>query len=59
MAFGIVAFAVTPAAAGYVFLHVGFGFLLLVLWLTASRDSLTTSSASARPSTARTRSCTR
>jgi len=39
--FGLVAFAVTPAASTYVFLHVGLGFLLIVLYLTASRDSLT------------------
>jgi len=41
LVFGLVAFAVTPAAQGYVFLHVGLGFLFLVLWLTASRESLT------------------
>jgi ABC-type uncharacterized transport system involved in gliding motility auxiliary subunit len=40
--FGIVAYVVTPAASTYVFLHVGLGFLLIVLYLTASRDSLTT-----------------
>ncbi|MBI3768590.1 MAG: GldG family protein [Deltaproteobacteria bacterium] len=42
LAFGIVAFVVTPAASTYVFLHVGLGFLLVVLYLTASRDSLST-----------------
>ena len=42
LVFGLVAYAVTPAASSYVFLHVGLGFLLLVLYLTASRDSLST-----------------
>ncbi len=40
--FGIVAYMVTPAASTYVFVHVALGFLLIVLYLTASRDSLTT-----------------
>lgn len=40
--FGLVAYVVTPAASTYVFLHVGLGFLLVVLYLTTSRDSLTT-----------------
>jgi ABC-type uncharacterized transport system involved in gliding motility auxiliary subunit len=42
LVFGIVAYVVTPTASSYVFLHVGLGFLLIVLYLTASRDSLTT-----------------
>lgn len=42
LAFGLVAYAFTPAASFYVLIHVGLGFLLLVLWLTASRESLTT-----------------
>jgi ABC-type uncharacterized transport system involved in gliding motility auxiliary subunit len=41
LAFGIVAWMVTPAASAYVFIHVALGFLLIVLYLTASRDSLT------------------
>jgi len=41
LAFGFVAYAVAPAASAYVLLHVGLGFLLLVLYVTASRDSLT------------------
>jgi len=42
LAFGLVAYAFTPAASFYVLLHLGLGFLLIVLWLTASRESLTT-----------------
>ncbi len=42
LVFGGVAFAVTPAASAYVFLHVGLGILLLVLYLTASRENLST-----------------
>jgi ABC-type uncharacterized transport system involved in gliding motility auxiliary subunit len=41
LAFGAVAYLFTPAASLYVFTHVGLGFLLVVLYLTASRDSLT------------------
>ncbi|MCC6765423.1 MAG: GldG family protein [Deltaproteobacteria bacterium] len=42
LAFGLVAYAVAPAASGYVLVHVGLGLLLLVLYLTASRESLST-----------------
>lgn len=42
LVFGIVAYAVTPAASAYVLVHVGLGFLLIVLYLTASRESLAT-----------------
>ena len=42
LAFGLVAYAVTPAASGYVLVHVGLGLLLLVLYLTASRENVTT-----------------
>ena len=41
LAFGLVAYAVTPAASAYVLVHVGLGILLLVLYLTASRENLT------------------
>ena len=41
LTFGIVAYAVTPTASVYTFVHVGLGFLLIVLYLTASRESLT------------------
>jgi ABC-type uncharacterized transport system involved in gliding motility auxiliary subunit len=41
LAFGLVAYAVTPAASAYVLVHVGLGFLLLVLYLTASRENVT------------------
>ena len=40
LAFGLVAYAVAPAASAYVLVHVGLGFLLLVLWLTASKESV-------------------
>ncbi len=40
LAFGLVAYAVTPAASAYVLLHVGLGLLLIILYLTASRDNL-------------------
>jgi ABC-type uncharacterized transport system involved in gliding motility auxiliary subunit len=40
LAFGLVAYAVAPAASAYVLVHVGLGFLLIVLYLTASRDNL-------------------
>ena len=40
LAFGLVAYAVAPAASAYVLVHVGLGFLLIVLYLTSSRDSL-------------------
>jgi len=40
LAFGLVAYAVAPAASGYVLVHVGLGLLLLVLWLTSSRESV-------------------
>ena len=42
LVFGLVAYAVTPAASLYVLVHVGLGFLLIVLYLTASRESVTT-----------------
>lgn len=42
LAFGLVAYAVAPAASAYVLVHVGLGLLLLVLYLTASRESLST-----------------
>jgi ABC-type uncharacterized transport system involved in gliding motility auxiliary subunit len=42
LAFGLVAYAVAPAASAYVLVHVGLGILLLVLYLTASRDNLST-----------------
>ncbi len=42
LAFGLVAYAVAPAASGYVLLHVGLGILLLVLYLTSSRENLST-----------------
>jgi ABC-type uncharacterized transport system involved in gliding motility auxiliary subunit len=41
LTFGLVAYAVTPAASVYTFVHIGLGFLLIVLYLTASRESLT------------------
>lgn len=41
LAFGLVAYAVTPAASGYVLVHVGLGLLLLILYLTASRENVT------------------
>ena len=40
--FGVVAYAVTRGALAYSFLHIGLGLLLIVLYLTSSRDSLTT-----------------
>jgi ABC-type uncharacterized transport system involved in gliding motility auxiliary subunit len=40
LAFGLVAYALAPAASGYVLAHVGLGILLLVLYLTSSRDNL-------------------
>ncbi len=42
LVFGLVAYAVTPAASVYVLVHVGLGILLLILYLTASRENLTT-----------------
>jgi ABC-type uncharacterized transport system involved in gliding motility auxiliary subunit len=42
MAFGLVAYALAPAASAYVLVHVGLGLLLLVLYLTSSRESLGT-----------------
>jgi gliding motility-associatede transport system auxiliary component len=42
LAFGLVAYAVAPAASAYVLVHVGFGILLLVLYLTSSRENLST-----------------
>ena len=42
LAFGLVAYAVTPEASLYVLVHVGLGFLLIVLYLTASREGLGT-----------------
>ena len=42
LVFGTVAYVFTPAASVYVFAHVGLGILLVILYLTASRDSLTT-----------------
>jgi ABC-type uncharacterized transport system involved in gliding motility auxiliary subunit len=41
LAFGTVAYVFTPAASVYVFAHVGLGILLIILYLTSSRDSLT------------------
>jgi ABC-type uncharacterized transport system involved in gliding motility auxiliary subunit len=41
LAFGVVAYAVTPAASVYVLVHVGLGLLLVILYLTSSRESLT------------------
>ncbi len=40
LAFGLVAYAVAPAASGYVLVHVGLGLLLIVLYLTSSRENL-------------------
>lgn len=40
LAFGLVAYALAPAASAYVLVHVGLGLLLLVLYLTSSRESL-------------------
>jgi ABC-type uncharacterized transport system involved in gliding motility auxiliary subunit len=42
LAFGLVAYALAPAASAYVLVHVGLGLLLLVLYLTSSRESVTT-----------------
>lgn len=42
LAFGVVAYAVAPGASAYVLLHVGLGLLLLLLYFTTSRESLTT-----------------
>jgi len=42
LVFGLVAYAVTPAASVYVLVHVGLGLLLLILYLTASRENLST-----------------
>ncbi len=42
LAFGLVAYALAPAASAYVLVHVGLGILLLVLYLTSSRESLRT-----------------
>jgi ABC-type uncharacterized transport system involved in gliding motility auxiliary subunit len=42
MAFGLVAYALAPAASAYVLVHVGLGILLLVLYLSSSRESLGT-----------------
>jgi ABC-type uncharacterized transport system involved in gliding motility auxiliary subunit len=41
LAFGTVAYAVAPGASIYVLLHVGLGLLLLLLYFTTSRESLT------------------
>lgn len=40
LAFGLVAYAVAPGASAYVLVHIGLGFLLIVLYLTSSRDTL-------------------
>jgi len=40
LAFGLVAYALAPAASAYVLVHVGLGILLLVLYLTSSRENL-------------------
>lgn len=41
LAFGLVAYTVAPAASAYVLIHVGLGLLLLILYVTASRENLT------------------
>ncbi len=40
LAFGLVAYALAPAASAYVLVHVGLGILLLVLYFTSSRESV-------------------
>ncbi len=40
--FGVLAYAVAPGASAYVLLHIGLGLLLLILYFTTSRESLTT-----------------
>ena len=40
--FGVLAYAVAPGASAYVLLHLGLGFLLLILYFASSRGSLFT-----------------